>query len=63
MKLIDKMLNDNKGFKLAHDCTDNEILIVIKFIINSKINDSNKKNLIQQFLLNWLTILEINERI
>lgn len=53
---FDKLIDTNNGFKFAHDCTDSEIMIVIKYICSSKISDKDKRTLIQQFLLNWLCI-------
>jgi hypothetical protein len=56
-----------KGFNkdsLSKDLTNEQIIIVIKYITNSTlIDDTDKRNLIQQFILNCLTLTQIKDRI
>jgi hypothetical protein len=54
-----------KGFNktsVSNDLTSEQTIVVIKHIVNSKLDDIDKRNLVQEFLLNWLTLEEIKQR-
>jgi hypothetical protein len=45
----------------SKDLNNTEVMAVIVFISKSELNDNHKRLLIQQFLLNWITVSMITD--
>jgi hypothetical protein len=55
-----------KGFNkhsVCNDLTDTQTVTVLKHILNSKLEDSEKRVITQQFMLNWTDLDSIDRRI
>ena len=48
------------GNMFANDLNDEQVMIVVNFIIKLEQNDGCKRLLIQQFLLNWVDVESIS---
>jgi hypothetical protein len=55
-----------KGFNsksVCNDLTDTQTVTVLKHILNSKLEDNEKRVIAQQFILNWSDLESINNRL